>query len=132
MAVNINRLFPLRQAKVRRRELPRYLKIDGGRYLLAAFVLLCLMSLIVLAQTGVVATQGYAIVALEQQRTVLLRERSQLQLRQAAAQSLDRVRVRAGQIGLRPMTRDQVRYITVAPELLPVDDYKPLVEEWEP
>ncbi len=128
MAVNIQRLFPLRQAKARRSELPRYLKLDGGRYLLGVVVILCLMSLISLAQTGVVATKGYAIAQLEAQRTDLLRQRAQLQVRQAAAQSLDRIRVRATQIGLRPLDDTQVRYITLAPELL-VDTNAPAAVE---
>ncbi|NJL33443.1 MAG: hypothetical protein HC893_05820 [Chloroflexaceae bacterium] len=113
MAVNVQRLFPLRQAKARRRELSRYLKLDGSRYLLAVVILLCLMSMIALGQTGIVATKGYAIVALEAQRTDLLRERSQLHFRHAEAQSLDHIRSRAEQIGLRTMTREQVRYVTI-------------------
>lgn len=68
-----------------------------------------------LVQTSVVATKGYAIVALEQQRTELMRERGQLQLRYAEAQSLDTIRERARAIGMRPRTRDQIRYVTVIP-----------------
>jgi hypothetical protein len=113
MAINVDRVSPIQDVRTRRIELPRYLKLDGSRYLLGAVVILCLMSLIALAQTGVVATKGYAIVSLEQQRTDLLRERSQLQLRQADAQSLARVRARAEQIGLRPLAPDQVRYVSI-------------------
>lgn len=113
MTVHVQRLFPLRQARARRHTFAHYLQLDGSRYLLGGIILLCLMSMIALGQTGVVATRGYAIVALEQQRTLLLRERSQLQLRYAAAQSLERIRQRAEAIGLRPRARDQVRYITV-------------------
>jgi hypothetical protein len=115
MAVNTRRIFPLRQAKQRRGELPRYLRLDGSRYLLGAVLILCLVSLIALGQTGLVATKGYAIAQLEQERTTLLRERSQLQLRLAAAKSLERIERRAGELGLRPLTREQSRYITVPP-----------------
>jgi hypothetical protein len=132
MAFNTQRLYPLRQAKARRRELPRYLNLDGGRYLLTSVILLCLMSLIVLAQTGVVATKGYAITALEQERTDLLRERTQLQLRQAAAQSLDQVRTRAEQIGLRPFDKDQVRYITVEPSIIAPTKQEPGIIDQNP
>jgi hypothetical protein len=118
MAVNTQRLSNLDQARSRRLNLPSYLRLDGSRYLLGLVVILCLMSLIVLAQTGVVATKGYAIAALDTQETALLRERSALQVRQARAQSLERVRLRAEQIGLRPYSDEQVRYVTV-PELLP-------------
>jgi hypothetical protein len=115
MAVNSRRIFPLRQAQQRRGELPRYLRLDGSRYLLGAVLILCLVSLIALGQTGLVATKGYAIAQLEQQRIELLRERSQLQLRLAAAKSLERIERRASELGLRPLTREQSRYITVPP-----------------
>jgi hypothetical protein len=118
MAVNTPRLSSIQQARSRRRELPRYLRLDGSRYLLGLVLILCLMSLIVLAQTGVVATKGYAIVDLETQKTLLLREQNQLQVRLAQAHALDRVQERALGIGLRPRTPDQVRYIEV-PELIP-------------
>lgn len=113
MAVDVQRSFPLHQARARRHELSRYLKLDGGRYLLGMTALLCLMSMIALGQTGVVATKGYAIANLEQQHTHLMREHSQLQLRLAAAQSLDTIRARAEELGLRPLTNEQARYITI-------------------
>ena len=52
MAVNVRKLFPLEQARERRLELMRYLRLDGGRYLIAAALLLSLMSLLSLGQTG--------------------------------------------------------------------------------
>lgn len=121
MAVTTQRLSTVDQARSRRLNLPRYLQLDGSRYLLGLVVILCLMSLIVLAQTGVVATKGYEIARLEAERVSLLRERSALQVRQARAQSLSRVRLRAEQIGLRPYSDAQVRYVTI-PELLPPPD----------
>lgn len=121
MAVNTQRISTIIQARARRLELPRYLKLDGSRYLLGLVLILCLMSLIVLVQTGVVATKGYAITQLETERTSLIRERSQLQVRQARAQSLELIRRRAEQIGLRPVTDEQVRYVTV-PELIQMSD----------
>jgi hypothetical protein len=116
MAVNTQRISPIEGARARRIALPRYLRLDGGRFLLGLVIILCAMSLIVLAQTGVVATKGYAISKLERERTELTRERSLLQERQARAQSLDRVRRRADEIGLRPITDEQVRYMEL-PEL---------------
>lgn len=113
MAVHTPRIFPLQQAKARRSTAKRYLSLDGSRYLLGAIVLLCLVSLIALGQTGVVATKGYAISNLEQERVQLLRERTQLQLRLAAAQSLERVEQRATALGMRPMTDSQAVYIVV-------------------
>lgn len=116
MAVNTQRISPLEGARARRLALPRYLRLDGSRYLLGLVLILSLMSLIVLAQTGVVATRGYAIANLESQKVTLLRERTLLQERQARAQSLERIRRRAEQVGLRPMSPEQARYLAI-PEL---------------
>ncbi|NJN17177.1 MAG: hypothetical protein HC822_13320 [Oscillochloris sp.] len=123
MAVNTQPLSSIAEARARRLALPRYLQLDGSRYLLGLVVILCLMSLIVLVQTGAVATRGYALAQLQTQQTEILRERSQLMVRLARAQSLERVRLRAAEIGLRPYTEDQVRYLMlpqpVEPEELP-------------
>jgi hypothetical protein len=115
MAVNIRQLFPLQQAKVRRVQLARYLNLDGGRYLIAAAVILSLMSLISLGQTGRLATQGYEVTQLQAERTQLLRQRSALQLRLSEAASLLKVDQRASGLQLRPMTPEQARYVTIAP-----------------
>ena len=116
MAVNIRNLFPLQQAKARRSQLPRYLQLDGGRYLIAAALLLSLMSLITLGQTGRLAAKGYEIAQLQERKTELLRERSTLNLRLSEAQSLDAIQRRAKELNLRPMTSEQARYITIAPQ----------------
>jgi hypothetical protein len=118
MAINTQRIpSPIEGARVRRLKLPHYLRLDGGRFLLGLVAILCLMSLVVLVQTGNVATKGYAISALEAERTALIREHSLLQERQARAQSLERIRRRAEQIGLRPLTPDQVRYVELSAEM---------------
>jgi hypothetical protein len=114
MAVNIRQLFPLQQAKARRGQFGPYLRLDGGRYLIAAAVIFSLMSLISLGQTGRVATQGYEVAQLQNQRTELLRERSTLQLRLSEAQSLQQIQQHAKGLGLRPMTPDQAKYVTIA------------------
>jgi hypothetical protein len=115
MAVNIRQLFPLQQAKVRRSQLTRYLKLDGGRYLIAAAVILAMLSLISLGQTGRLATQGYEIADLQRQQTELLRDHSSLQLRLSEAQSLEKIEGRAAALKLQPMAPEQARYITIAP-----------------
>jgi hypothetical protein len=115
MAVNIRQLFPLQQAKVRRSQLTRYLQLDGGRYLIAAALILAMLSLISLGQTGRLATQGYELAQLQTQRTELLREHSALQLRLSEAQSFLKIEGRADKLKLQPMIPEQVRYITVAP-----------------
>lgn len=116
MAVNVRNLFPLQQAKARRSQLPRYLQLDGGRYLIAAALLLSLMSLITLGQTGRLASKGYEIAQLQEHKTELLRERSTLNLRLSEAQSLAEVQRRATELHLRPMTAEQAHYITITPQ----------------
>jgi len=114
MAITLKPLYPtIREAKQRRLELARYLQLDGGRRLIAAAFLLALMSAITLGQTGRLATQGYAIARLQHQQTELLRERSNLQLRLARAQSLQDIERRASRLQLRPMQYEQARYIII-------------------
>ena len=115
MAVNIRQLFPLQQAKVRRSQLARYLSLDGGRYLIAAAVILSLMSLISLGQTGQLAAKGYRIAQLQARQTELLRERGALQLRLSEAESLTAIEKRARDLHMRPMAPEQARYITIMP-----------------
>jgi len=114
MAVNTQRISSIGEARKRRITLPQYLRLDGSRYLLGLVLILAIMSLIVLVQTGAVATRGYALSRLEAEKTALMRERSQLQVREAHAQSLELIRRRAEAIGLRPIAPDQVRYLDVA------------------
>src|SRR5918912_1088213 len=117
MAVNIRQIFPLQQAKARRSQLPRYLQLDGGRYLIAAALILSLLSLISLGQTGRLATQGYEIAQLQKDQINLLRQRSALQLELSEAQSLAKIEQRARDLHLRPMTPDQARYMTIGAPL---------------
>jgi hypothetical protein len=126
MAVNIRQLFPLEQAKARRSQLPRYLRLDGGRYLIAAGLILSLMSLISLGQTGHLAAQGYELAKLQSEQTDLLRARSALQLRLSEAESLTKIEQRAASENMRLMTPDQARYITIAP---PAPTQQPSVDK---
>jgi hypothetical protein len=111
MAVHARPFTPLQQARMRRSKLFRHWPLDRGRYLLATILLLCLMSLLTLGQTGVVATRGYAVTNLEMQHRELMRVHNQLEVRYAEAQSLGRIRKRAEQLGLRPIQAEQVRYM---------------------
>lgn len=115
MALYTPQLFAPRRITWRR-SLARYLEFDGSRYLLRVVLVLCLMSLLTLAQTGVLATKGYHIAELESRKTILIRQRDQLHARYAEMQSLERIRSRAEQLGLRPVRREQVRYITITEE----------------
>ena len=130
MAISLKPLYPLQEARERRIELGRYLKLDGGRYLIAAAMLLSLMSLVSLGQTGRLATQGYHIAQLEHTNATLLRERSKMQLQLSEAQSLGDIERRASEAGLRPMAPDQARYVTVAPEASKTSAEQPAPSEW--
>lgn len=116
---------PLRQARANRLELGQYLRLDGGRYLIAAALLLSLMSLITLGQTGQLATKGYAIGQMQKQRIELLREQSQMNLRISEAQSLARLQQQATKLNLRPVMPDQMRYITITPRASSVARHDP-------
>ncbi len=115
MAINWREQMPLQQARATRLQLPRYLQLDGGRYLIAAALILATFSLLSLGQTGKLATRGYELGRLETQKVELLRQQSRLQLDLAEAESLTRIQRRAEELGLRPMTLEQVRYMTIAP-----------------
>lgn len=131
MAINTHHL-PNYQVRFRQRDLSRYLSFNSGRYFIHAIVLLCLMSLLTLGQTGILATRGYITADLEKQRMALLRTHDQLEVRYAAAQSLERIRARARQLGLRPMQREQARYITIASPTNPttmVNETRPVSAE---
>jgi hypothetical protein len=125
MAVNVRKPFPLEQARARRIELPRYLRLDGGRYLIVAALLLSLMSLISLGQTGRLATKGYQLAQLQTQQSQLLRERSALLLRLSEAESLTSVEKRARSLNMRPMAPEQARYITITPTAESMEPTKP-------
>ncbi len=113
MAINWRERLPIQQARAARLQLPRYLKLDGGRYLIAAALFLALISLLSLGQTGRLATRGYELGRLQAQKNQLLRQQSALNLQLSEAQSLIKIQQRAIDMKLRPMTPDQVRYVTV-------------------
>lgn len=115
MAVNIRQFFPIQQARARRTQLARYLQLDDGRYLIAAAVIFALLSLISLGQTGRLATQGYELTNLQTQQRELLRTHGALQLQLSEAQSLLKIEQRGKALNMRPMTPDQVQYVTIAP-----------------
>lgn len=81
-------------------------------------VVAALMSILYLAQTGRVATQGYRLEQLEVRRAELVRQNQQLRFEIEIAQSLDMVRARADGLGLKPVRPAQERVVTieVAPE----------------
>jgi hypothetical protein len=107
----------IEQARLRRIDLSHYLRLDGARVLLALFTAFCLLSLIVLVQTSMVAARGYELAELRAERIGLTRENSRLREDLARAQALPRVRERAAELGFRPLAAEQMRYIRL-PELI--------------
>jgi hypothetical protein len=107
----------IEQARLRRIDLSHYLRLDGARVLLALFTAFCLLSLIVLVQTSMVAARGYELAALRAERISLTRDHSKLREELARAQALPRVRERAAELGFQPLAAEQMRYIRL-PELI--------------
>lgn len=88
--------------------------------LAGAVVIVCLLSVVFLAQTGRVALAGQQLQALERERIQLVQEAEQYEYRIARASRLDVVSERAARLGLRPVSNDQLRYATVEMPAQPV------------
>ncbi len=113
MAID-QRLLPLHSARIRRAEFPAgYFKLGDAGLIAGAIAVVCILSILYLAQTGRVATAGYRLQELEQQHTELLREAEQYEYRIAQASRLDAIAARAQALGLRPATSEQQRYTTI-------------------
>lgn len=105
--------MPLREARQRRNREGYYFQIGTAGLLAGAVVLVCVLSILYLAQTGRVATQGYRLQMLQAEEKVLLREAEQYEFRIAAAQRLQVIQQRALELGYRPATVTQTRYVEI-------------------
>ncbi len=113
MAMN-QRLLPLHTARIRRAQFPSgYFKLSEAGLVAGAIAVVCILSILFLAQTGRVATAGYRLQELEQQHTELLREAERFEYRIARASHLDSIAKRAQALGLRPAVSEQLRYTTI-------------------
>jgi len=122
MAVRIEQI-PAIVGRVRWRQIDfsRYLRLDGARYLLLLTLIVCLFSLVTLVQSGLVTRMNYELVALRQQQVQLNREYSRLQEQIARVQSVESRMKRATDMGFRPPTPEQIRYIRI-PNLPELDE----------
>jgi len=122
MAVNVHqRPLPLQNARVRRAQLPSsYFNLGEPGLIAGAVAIVCLLSILFLAQTGSVATAGYELQELESEHQRLLIEAEQFEFRIAQASRLDIVSERAEKLGLRVATSDQLRYATIELPAVPV------------
>lgn len=113
--------LPLQTARVRRTQSPSsYMKLGDSGLIVGAVVIVCILSLLFLAQTGRVATAGYHLQELEREHTLLLHEAEQYEYRIATASRLDAIAERAQRLGLRPATNEQLRYSTIELPAVPV------------
>ncbi|MBO9315031.1 MAG: hypothetical protein J7456_04500 [Chloroflexus sp.] len=122
MAVRIEQI-PAIVGRVRWRQIDfsRYLRLDGARYVLLLTLIVCLLSLVTLVQSGLVTRMNYELVALRQQQVQLNREYSRLQEQIARVQSVESRMKRATDMGFRPPTPEQIRYIRI-PNLPELDE----------
>jgi len=122
MAVRIEQI-PAIVGRVRWRQIDfsRYLRLDGARYVLLLTLIVCLLSLVTLVQSGLVTRMNYDLVALRQQQVQLNREYSRLQEQLARVQSVASRMKRATDMGFRPPTPEQIRYIRI-PNLPELDE----------
>ncbi len=113
MAVQ-QRILPLQLARIRRAQFPTgYFKLGEVGLITGAVAIVCLLSILFLAQTGRVATAGYKLQELQGEHTLLLREAEQYEFRIAQASRLDAIATRAQAIGMRPAKNEQLRYATI-------------------
>ena len=120
MAIS-QRHLPLHNARLRRAQSPgSYFKLGESGLIAGAIVVVCVLSILFLAQTGRVASAGYQLQELEYTHTTLLHEAEQYEFRIATASRLDRVAERAQHLGLRPATYGQLRYAMIELPAVPV------------
>ena len=105
--------MPLHKARLRRERAGSYFQLGAAGLLAGAVTVVCILSILYLAQTGRVATRGYQLQALEAQEKVLLRAAQQDQYRIAMANRLDVIQDRAAKLNMHPATAVQTRYITI-------------------
>ncbi len=114
MAVSTKQIpAALGRIRLRRIDLSRYLRLDGARYILILVAIFCLLSLLTLVQTSLVTERSYELARLRQQQVTLNREYSRLQEQLARVRSVETRIERATELGFRPPTPDQIRYVRI-------------------
>ncbi len=117
------RKLPLQNARQRRAQLPHaYFKLGNPGLLAGAIAIVCILSIMFLAQTGHVATAGYELQELKRQQTEMMHEAEQYEFRIAQASQLNAIAERAGRLGLRPATAEQLRFTTIELPPTPLDN----------
>jgi hypothetical protein len=119
MAVNQTGL-PLQRGRTRQLSVSRALRLNELGLVAGAVAIVCILSILFLAQTGRVATANYRLQALEREHVALTHEAEQYEYRLAKASRLDVLAERAERLGLRPVTGEQVRYATIELPAVPM------------
>lgn len=133
MAIPLRQLIPLQQARLRRIEIGRYIKLDSGSGYIAVAILCALMGLALITQTVRVAQIGSEISALQKQKTTLVRTQKDLQLRVANAQSIPYILDYVNKSGMVPLDQVDVEYVELEPsESAPPGNVLPVVREQQP
>lgn len=81
--------------------------------LVGAVLIVCILSMLYLAQTARVAERAHTLEQLDQQHVRLTHDAEQWEYRIAKASRLDVIGERAQRMGLRRATGDQLRYATI-------------------
>jgi hypothetical protein len=118
MAIPLRQLIPLQQARLRRIEIGRYIKLNSSSAYIAVAILCALMGLALITQTVRVAQAGEEITALHKQRTKLEREQKDLKLRVARAQSIPYILDYVKASGMVPVSQIDVEYVVLEPSVL--------------
>ena len=111
MAIPLRQLFPLQQARLRRLELGRYVRLDESRTYIALALLLALMGIVTVAQTVRVAQTGQQIDLRLQERIQLEREQKAMMLQIADAQSMQRIEAYAKETNMIPNQDVSIQYM---------------------
>ncbi len=98
-----------------RRDLLRYVDFHPALITLTAFAIVALVCVIYLGQVTAVTNANYTLQALQTEHTNLMREKENLQLQIARAQSLSNIEgVAKGRLQMVPIG-DHYRYLMIAP-----------------
>ena len=117
----IQRPLPVQAVRLRRAQIPYgYFKLGDSGLIAGAVAIVCILSILFLAQTGRVATAGYELQQLQHEHALLQQEAEQYEYRIARASRLEVIADRAQKLGMRPATNDQQRYLTIELPAVPV------------
>ena len=99
---------------------PQGMRVHELGLLAGAVLIVCILSMLYLAQTARVAAASHRLQQLQDEHVQLIHDAEQWEYRIAKASRLDVVAERAARLGLRPATGDQLRFATIELPAVPV------------